>query len=164
MSYHIPGPCSISWGNNDYASATVWGTTDEGIFIDVNEEWVPINDDEHAGNAADYIFGGRSLIVRATLVDKAKFSDIITSLASYPNWFKNGKASAGSLLSSIGQALHIAERDSSSKWVALKTGPQNPEAIVLAASSEVVLPVTFRVVPDDSGKLFSTTPSYISGA
>ena len=45
--------------------------------------------------------------------------------------------------------------------VKAKAVPLDPDALMLAATTELQIPVTFLIVPDTNGKLFSTIPSYI---
>lgn len=120
-----------------------------------------MTDDEHGTEPADYIYTGKAVQVEVPvlytyLAGLAIVWNAYGGLLGY-----SGLTAMGNFASAIGQELKITERAGSHTWKALKAVPLDPDALVLTAITELVIPVTFLIVPDVAGKLFSTLPTYL---
>jgi len=120
-----------------------------------------MTDDAHGTEPADYIYTGRAAQVEVpaldiVLVELAAIWDACGGLLGF-----GGISAIGNFASTLGQQLNIVERAGAYTWTALKAVPLDPDTLLLAATSELAIPITFLIVPDANGKLFSTLPSYI---
>jgi len=151
MIFRVPGPCTILW-NNDAI-----GVTESGVIIKSTPNWVPLLDDGHGAEPADYLWAGRTITIECIGLDESS----ITSANLFANSLKGGKLVGEALQMSTSpqKALRITERDGEI-WQALHTEPLPPE-LVLTATQELKMPLIFMVMHDVNGNLFSTLPSYI---
>jgi len=153
MIFRVPGPCTILWGGSDI------GVTKAGIVIRTVPNWIPITDDAHGAEPADYIYAGK--IITAECL--GMYEDLITIANPFDNVFGDGKVVGESIgVSSTPRALQITERDGTSIWLADHTEPV-PTEMLLAATQELRVPLTFMILLDSNGLLFNTVPSYIPG-
>ncbi len=153
MIFRVPGPCAILWGGNDV------GVTKAGVIIRSAPNWVPIIDDEHGAEPADYIWAGKIITVECTGLHE----DLITIADPFANVLGSGKVVGEKIgVDTAHYALSITERDGTSIWLAAHTEPI-PAEMLLTATQELRIPLTFIVLLDSNGLLFNTTPSYIPG-
>ncbi len=161
-TYKVLGPCSLTW------NGIACGNTLQGVLIQPRHNWKPITDDLHGEEPADYIMAGKSCIVACTLLDTAALTLVKWFDASIPLsnlYTANGAASAiGVLASAVAKTLDITEGDTSTHWIALKAVPVDPTEIVIASTQEYRFNASFLILPDTNNKLFSTVPTYLTGA
>jgi len=151
MYFRVPGPCTVTWGGSSAIK------TKAGITVRSIPNWVPIIDDEHGAEPADYIWAGRTITVECIGVNVE--AGVLSGM--FANTFGAGKA-VGEIISGenvLPKALQITERDGSI-WLANNTEPL-PSALVLAATRELDVPLTFMILFDSAGRLFNSIPSYI---
>lgn len=158
--YRVPGPCTVWFGTPTPLSL---GISKTGVSIRSRTSWAPINDDAHGTEPADFVFTGKAVQVEVAALDVAllKASGLWYLYGGLLMSTNNGLLAIGALASAIGQQLNIVERESSFTWTAQVAVPLDPDAMLLAATSELQIPVTFLIVPDTNGKLFSALPSYL---
>lgn len=160
--FRVPGPVTVKFGTAP--SPVSLGVSKQGCLINTRTSWTPITDDAHGTEAADYIFGGRSIQVEVTGLDVAQlktcniFHDFGGLLGSGGS---AGLATIGALASALGKQISIVERGDVYTWTALVAVPIDPTALGLLSTTELAVPVTFLIVPDSNGKLFSTLPAYL---
>lgn len=153
MLFRVPGPCAIVWGGNDI------GVTKAGVIIRSTPNWIPIIDDEHGAEPADYIWAGKIITVECI----GMHEDLITIADPFVNVFGSGKVVGEHIgQSTTHYALAITERDGTSVWGAAHTEPV-PSELLLTATQELRIPLTFMILLDSSGQLFNAVPSYIPG-
>lgn len=158
--YRVPGPC-VAWFGTPTPKSL--GTSKAGVSIRTRTSWAPITDDAHGTEPADFIFTGKAVQVEVAAVDVA----LLKAAAAWSAYggllmsMTNGLLAIGALASALGQQLNIVERQDSYVWTALKAVPLDPDVLTLVSTTELQIPVTFLIVPDSNGKLFSTLPSYI---
>lgn len=154
MIFRVPGPCAVWWGGYDL------GVTKDGVIIRSTPNWVPIIDDAHGAEPADYIWAGRILSVECIGLHE----DLITLAQPFDNVLGSGKLVG----EHVGQdtthsALEIRERGGTYIWKAAHVEPLPPEMLRLAATEELRVPLAFMILLDSSGLLFNTIPGYIPG-
>ncbi len=160
IEYLVPGPCTISWDGNDL------GETSRGVLIRPSTRWKPITSDSFGTEPVDFILAGKSAVVTVTLIDYTKFDKVLGQRSNIPP-FELGEPAVGigSVVFSggdgeandLGKILIITERDGSTVWTANEAVPSEPDQILLSATQELQLPITFVIVPDAAEKLFTTT-------
>lgn len=159
--FRVPGPCTVKFGS----PLVALGVSKTGAIIRTRCTWTPITHDAYGTEPADFIFTGKAAQVEVTGVDAAQlktcnvwndFGGLLGSGGS-----TGMPALIGALASAIGVPLSIIERGDVHTWGALIAVPLDPDSLLLAATSDLLIPVTFLIVPDVNGKLFSTLPSYI---
>ncbi len=160
--FRVPGPCTIKFGTAP--SPVSIGISKTGVVIRTRTSWAPITDDAHGTEPADYVYTGRSAQVDVVGVDPAQLK--ITNLwHDYGGLLGSGGAAGlatiGALAYALGKQLSIVERGDVFTWTALVCVPLDPDLLGLVSTSELTVPITFLIVPDVNGKLFSTIPSYI---
>ncbi len=153
MIFRVPGPCEIWWGGSEL------GVTKAGVLISTTPNWVPILDDAHGAEPADYLWAGKVITVECL----GMHEDLITLALPFANTFGGGKAVG----EHIGQdtahaALEIKERTGGHSWKAAHTEPLPPE-LLLTATQELRTPLAFLILLDVNGYLFNTIPGYIPG-
>ncbi len=154
MIFRVPGPCGITWGGNDL------GATKAGIILRSTPNWIPIIDDEHGAEPADYIWAGKLITVECV----GMHEDLITIADPFANSLGSGKVVGEHIgVDTTHYALQITERDGTSTWLAAHTEPV-PADMLLNATQELRVPLTFIILLDSNGLLFNTLPSYIPGA
>jgi len=155
MIFRVPGPCTVAWGGNNL------GVTKAGVIIRTTPNWVPITDDAHGAEPADYLWAGKTITVECIGLHE----DLITTANPFVVAFGNTAVVGEHLGQDISPqlALTITERDGSSIWSALNTEVLPPE-LLLSSTQELQIPLTFLILPDANGKLFDTVPSYLAGA
>lgn len=164
--YYVPGPCKISLGGHDL------GITKAGISISIQGQLVPITDDEHGTEPADWIKAGKTAIVEATFNDMAKFKAALPMIGTlFGNLAKLTPFATqiGRLAydgdpdndTQFGTELIITERDTSNLWKAKYCLPTDPQQFMLASTQENLVPITFVVAYDESDQLFWTVPDYL---
>lgn len=158
--YRVPGPC-VAWFGTPTPKSL--GTSKTGVTIRTRTSWTAILDDAHGTEPSDYIYTGKACQVEVPALDVAllKAAAIWTAYGGLMGSTTNGLLAIGALASALGQQLNIVEREGSYTWTALKAVPLDPDSLLLTATVEEQIPVTFLIVPDANGKLFSTIPSYI---
>lgn len=163
--FRVPGPCTVWFGT---PTPKTLGTSKAGVTIRTRTTWAPITDDEHGSEPADFIFTGKAAQVEVPSLNVAalKACNIFGSYGGLLSGVTNTLLAIGALASALGQQLNIVEREASFTWTALLAVPLDPDVMTLASTTELVLPVTFLIVPYDVvgtnyGKLFSVLPSYL---
>jgi len=162
--YTVPGPCTVSWGGVSL------GYTKAGVTILPQTQLIPIIDDEHGTEPADWIRAGKSAVVTAVFNDPAAIKaaqPFIGALLS--NLDSGGDTQLGKLandgdtanLNQLGKELIITERDNTNLWKAKYTLPTDPETLALASTVEFLAPISFVVALDDDDTLFYLVPDYM---
>ena len=153
MEFRVPGPCAIWWRGSDL------GVTKAGVIIRSVPNWVPITDDAHGAEPADYIWAGKILTVECV----GMYEDSITTANPFANTLGSGKLVGEHIgQDTVHSALQIIERNVAHTWDAAHTEPLPPE-LLLAATQELRVPLTFMILLDSSGLLFNNVPNYIPG-
>ena len=155
--FRVPGPCTVWFGGKSL------GISKAGINIRIRTTWTPVTDDEHGTEPVDFIFTGKAAQVEAVTLDTTliKAAGIWDAYGGLLMGVTEGLYAIGAKASALSQALSIVERQASYTWAALRAVPIDPDQLALSSTSELLVPVTFLIVPDANGKLFSTFPSYI---
>ncbi len=153
-TYHVPGPCTITYGGQGL------GVTKSGVTLNARTNMIPITDDAHGAEPADYIFAGKSATVTIIGMNMSallacNFWDGTDQLLA-----RKGITDIGNLMSAVASALIITETDSSI-WQANKAIPVDPETMQLVSTIELQVPLMFLIIPDDNDKLFVTVGSYL---
>jgi len=170
--YHINGPCDI------YLGAVNLGTSKAGVTIRPHVTWNPVVVDQLGAAPAGYIYAGQSCVVEALLTETEIGARGFTEMLDA--WFPGGLA--GTLIgtpeipgsdpclvgetaltaqgSGICEELTIKERVSTELWVASQAFVVDPAEVLLAATAEQNIPISFIIIPADD-VLFSTLPSYL---
>lgn len=118
MFFRVPGPCTVSWGGSSAIK------TKAGVIIRSTPNWVPIIDDEHGAEPADFIWAGRVISIECVGVNV----DAITTAGLFINSLGAGK-NVGEIISGENltpKSLVVTERDTE-YWEALNTEPLPPE-------------------------------------
>ncbi len=154
MIFRVPGPCQVWWGGFDL------GATKAGVIIRSMSSWIPIMDDAHGAEPADYIWAGKIITVECL----GMHEDLITIAQPFDNSLGSGK----NVGEHIGQdtahsALEVRERGGVYIWKAAHTEPLPPELLQLVATQELRVPLAFMILLDTNGYLFNTIPAYIPG-
>lgn len=153
--FRVPGPCTIEF--NDVPL----GVSKAGVIIRSRTSWSPVTDDAHGTEPADFIFSGKSAQVEVIGLNPAALKTC-NIWGDYGGLFQGaGINDIGELARDIGKKLEIIERAAAYTWIALIAVPLDPDMLTLSSTTELVIPVTFLLVPDASDKLFSTFPSYL---
>lgn len=155
--WRVPGPCTIKFDNNTL------GSSKTGIVIRTRTSWAPVIADAYGTEPADFIFTGKAVQVEAAGLDVSalKAANIWGLYGGLLMSTTNCLLAIGALASALGKQLDIVEREGSFTWTALLSVPLDPDAMALVATTELTLPMTFLIVPDGNGKLFSVLPSYL---
>lgn len=160
--FRVPGPCTIKFGTAP--SPVSLGVSKSGVIIRSRTAWAPVTDDAHGTEPADYIYTGKSAQVEVVGIDPAQLK-VANPFHAYGGLLGSGGAAGlatiGALAYAIGKQLSIVERGEVYTWTALVCVPLDPDILGLASTTELTVPITFLVVPDVNGKLFSTLPSYL---
>ncbi len=160
--FRVPGPCTIKFG---VAPTPVsLGVSKSGAIIRTRTAWAPVTDDAHGTEPADYIYTGKSAQVEIIGVDPAQLK-IVNPWHDYQGLLVSGGAAGLAticgLAYSLGKQLSIVERGGVYTWTALVCVPLDPDTLGLVSTAELAVPITFLVVPDVNGKLFSVLPNYL---
>jgi len=146
------------------------GVSKAGVTIRTRTAWTPLTDDEHGTEAADFIFTGKAAQVEVAGLDMVSLlaANIWGSYGGLLMGVTNGLLAIGALASVLGKQLDIIEREGTAAvtWTALKAVPLDPDALALASTTDLAIPITFLIVPyptagDNYGKLFSNLPDYL---
>lgn len=154
-TFKVPGPCTVDWGGADC------GKTKEGLIINIRTNFIPVIDDEHGAEPADYIFGGKSATVECGFIDTSAALAVVNGIGDISS-DGAGTLTIGKLAisDSVAKTLTITDRDGNT-WVAAQAIPMDPSGIPLQSTKEIVLPTVFLLLPDANGQIFSTLPSYL---
>jgi len=162
MAFRVPGPVTVKFGTAP--SPVSLGVSKQGCVIRTRTSWSPITDDAHGTEPADFIYGGKSAQVEVAGLDVAQLKTC-NIFHAYQGLLASGGAAGlatiGALASVLGKQLSIVERGDVYTWTALVCVPLDPDSLGLLSTTELAVPVTFLIVPDVNGKLFSTLPAYI---
>jgi hypothetical protein len=160
--YTVPGPCKISWGGIDL------GFTKAGVIIRPSTNLIPIIDDEHGTEPADWIRAGKSATVECVFNDPVKIKAAQPFIGRLLSNMSGANNQVGRLVNNVpnsvddlGKTLVITERVPTNLWTALKTAPMDPQQLLLSSTQEFLAPILFIVALDDMDRLFSGLPSYI---
>lgn len=158
--YRVPGPCTYKFG----VGGVSLGHSKEGCIIRARTSWLPIIDDSHGAEPADFIFGGESAVVEIIGLHMEQMYDAAVFSGAGGLYLKDyGSAYVGVLASALATILRVTERDGGANyWEALKTIPLDPDVLALKSTVELQAPVSFLILPDDNDKLFSHVPSYVT--
>lgn len=157
MLFKVPGPCTVTF------AANLLGHTREGIRITVRTEWGPIRSDWAGGSPADYSYGGKSVIVEATLQDMEKLKSAKKGNAFFPGLLFGGfgLAAVGSLASEVGKPLTIVDRYGET-WQAPKAVMTDPASINLVSTEELGFPCVWYITAYNTvGSFFKKLPIYL---
>lgn len=150
--YKVPGPCSIHF-------ITDLGKTKAGVILRCRLPWAPIVTEENADEPADFRFAGKSCQVEAQLVDMAKLK--ASTIMSYLTVAKDQVP--GQLASESITPLTITDR-TGKIWKAKNAVLTAPGDVLLAVTSEIIVPVIWNIVPQitaDGVVLFEQIPDYV---
>lgn len=156
-TFRVPGPATLWFGGKSL------GISKAGVSIRIRTTWTPVTDDEHGTEPVDFIFTGKAAQVEVALLDTIliRAANIWGLYGGLLMGTTDSLLAIGAKASALALPLLIIEREASYTWGALKAVPLDPDTMTLASTSELQIPVTFLIVPDINGKLFSTVPSYI---
>jgi len=156
-TFRVPGPCTVYFGGVSL------GISKAGVNIRIRTTWTPVTDDEHGTEPADFIFTGKAAQVEVVGLDTTliKAANIWGDYGGLLMGVTNSLYAIGAKASALSKAFSIVERQASYTWTALRAVPTDPDQMTLASTVELQIPVTFLIVPDANGKLFSTFPSYL---
>lgn len=164
MAFRVPGPCTVKFNLEPL------GVSKAGVTIRARTTWTPLTDDEHGTEPADFIFTGKAAQVEVAGVNVAALFDanVWGSYGGLLMCVTNGLLAIGALASVLGKRLDIIEREGTAAvtWTALKAVPLDPDVLTLASTTDMVIPITFLIVPypaagEHYGKLFSALPEYL---
>lgn len=155
-AYRVPGPCTIKF------NSVTLGVSKNGCRIRSRTTWTPVTDDAHGTEPADFIFTGKAAQIEVIALDTVavKAANIWGDYGGIFMGVTGGLAAIGALASVIGKRVDIIERGGVYTWTALCAVPIDPD-LDLESTRELQIPVSFLIVPDVNGKLFSTFPAYI---
>lgn len=160
--FRVSGPVTVKFGTAP--SPVSLGVSKSGAIIRTRTVWTPVTDDAHGTEPADYIFTGRAAQVEVVGIDVAQLK-VANVFHDYGGLLGSGGAAGlatiGALAYALGKQLSIVERGDVHTWTALVCVPLDPDTLGLVSTTELGVPITFLIVPDVNGKLFSTLPSYI---
>jgi len=160
--FRVPGPVTVKYGTAP--SPVSLGVSKTGAIIRTRTDWAPITDDLHGTGPADYIYTGRAAQVEVVGVDAAQLKTV-NPWHDFGGLLGSGGAAGlatiGALASALGKQLSIVERGAVYTWIALVCVPLDLDILGLNSTTDLQVPITFLIVPDVNGKLFSTIPSYI---
>jgi hypothetical protein len=153
---HVPGPCSLTY------DSVALGKTKSGVFINTTENWISIFTDAYGRALADAIFGARTCLVRASLIDKSKLTALFGKVVG--SAFDDADSQIGLTIANsgdddLGKSLTITEADAET-WTAANAVLIHPRNLNLASTQELNTDVNFLIVGDESGDFFQTVPSY----
>lgn len=168
--WYVPGPCTVTYGGSTL------GFTKAGVTISIKTGLVPITDDEHGTEPADYIRSGKSAVVEAifnNMTDLHAASQSTNGLwiAGLLSNYKSGTTQVGKMTfdgdptdnaNFLGQQLWITERNTANIWKAKYAVPSDPQAFLLAATQENLVPLSFVLSIDENNKLFYELPAYMT--
>ncbi len=161
--YTVPGPCKVSWGGLNL------GYTKTGVTINIDTQLIPIIDDEHGTEPADWIRAGKTAVVQATFNDAALLKAAQPFIGALLSTMSGVNTQVGRLaydgdalnLNQLGKELIITERTTLNVWKAKFTLPTDPQQLALASTQEFLAPISFVVALDDDDTLFYAVPAYM---
>ena len=172
MSYHVSGPCTVTFDGEKL------GTSKNGITIRPVVNWLPVIADDFGEAPGAFIFGGKACQVDMVLTEYDTVAT--TGIGEILRvWFPNGlygcltgdadndPCPVGQLVkSTLCKSLSITESTkilaSNGVWTATYAFMPDPSELLLAATSEQNVPLSFIILPDGSSDLFTTVPSYMT--
>lgn len=152
--YRVPGPCTATYNSQALAP------TKNGFIIRFETLWTPIISDAFGEEPSDFIYGGK----RAEVAFVGMDPDVIDDADLFGNDFLQIAINSPPTLiqrSTAGRVLVITEADATT-WSAPIAIPQEPSEILLSATQELLLPITFLLCPNEDGKLFTAVPAYLT--
>lgn len=156
MAFKVPGPCTITY------NAVSFSTTKDGVIIRPRVNWKELVADVTGIAPSGFLETGRGCTVECQLCNLV--GTISSLAANFVDGLGSKDASSngniGSLMSALASALIITEA-SADTWNATFALLMDPSEIPLTATSEMVIPATFIIIPDGSGDLFTSVPAYI---
>ncbi|KKN17427.1 hypothetical protein LCGC14_0965970 [marine sediment metagenome] len=173
--YHPTGPCTITFAGQ------VLGKTKAGVNISPKVTWAPVVVDALGAAPAGYIYSGKSCVVDMTLVEFnvsgnvgfQKFLDAwlpggllghLQGVAGDPCLVGEtartckGADSGGD---GITRTLNIYEEVAAKNWTSAIAFMLDPAELLLAATSEQIIPVSFVIIPDDTTNLLFSVQDYL---
>jgi len=163
ITHRVPGPLTISVSKGGDSKSL--GVTKQGATIYVETRWEPITCDALGSAPADFIFTGKSCRVEIIGLDtstlKTALAEIMEDTWGEINevgYLMSGEANDTAITN---VKLTMVERGGAYTWEAEQCDILNTHDIILRSTQEFQLPLTFLVLPDSSGDLFQTLPSYI---
>jgi len=164
MGYHSTGACDITFDGYDLGT-----TKPGGVVIRPRATWNPMLADQFGAVAGGHIFTGKSATVEATLVESDPSRGFVKLQRDmFPDGLLGCLVSSGSNLCKIGEtvlgsgihgSLRIDEQVSGEYWLADVAFIYDPAELLLASTSEQVVPLIFVVIPSGTPPLlFSQLP------
>jgi len=164
MYYYVPGPVDVRWGVGGIATSPLPGSltlgyTKSGILLRPSTNWIPILDDEHGRAPADFILGGKGLVIEAALVDPSKLKVLQPTIG---NFFSMSGADG---YNRVGEVAWDGQIDGFADWCCVlemhdRLGrvwraeggavPLDPSQIGLMVTQEITFPIAFMILPDST--------------
>ncbi len=174
-AYHPTGPCTITFDGQ------VLGKTKAGVNIRPKVTWAPVIVDALGAAPVGYIYAGKSCVVDMSLVEfnvsgSAGFQEFLDA------WLPGGilghlQGAAGDPCligetaltcggfggggSGITRTLNIYEEVAKKNWTSEIAFMLDPAELLLAATSEQNIPVSFVIIPDDTTNLLFSVQDYL---
>lgn len=173
--YHPTGPCTITFDGQTL------GKTKAGVIIRPKMTWTPVIVDKLGAAPVGYIYSGKSCTVEAVLTEynvsgSAGFQKFLNSwvpggLLGYLSGVAGDPCLIGETArtalgysgsgTGICKTLNIHEEVADKDWTSAIAFLLDPAELLLAATSEQNVPVTFIIIPDDNTNLLFSTQNYL---
>ncbi len=175
-AFHPTGPCTITFAGK------ILGKTKAGVVIRPKVTWAPVIVDALGAAPAGYIYAGKSCVVEALLTEfneagsegfhellnewlpggllgqlKGASGDpcLIGETARTATGFGGGEGPG------ITRTLNIYEEVAAKNWTSEIAFLLDPAELLLNATSEQVVPVSFVIIPDDDTNLLFSVQDYL---
>ena len=151
-TFHVGGPVTINLDGRDL------GVNQSGVHFRLSLDWDPIYCDNLGPKTmVDAIQVGKSCVVECIGMDM----DLIRQAHPWLNNLFAVGAEIGALASANARILRIQERLPSDTWIANRAVLVGVLGFGLTTGTELRVPLTFTLLPDENLKLFSEVPSYL---
>ena len=175
-TYHPTGPCTITFDN------VILGRTKAGVNIRPKVTWTPVVVDALGAAPVGYIYAGKSCVVDALLTEfnvsgSEGFQGILDAwlpggLLGHLQGISGDPCLIGETARTctgfgggegpgITRTLNIYEEVAAKNWTTAIAFMLDPAELLLAATSEQNVPVSFMVIPDDITHLLFSVQDYL---
>ncbi len=175
-AYHPTGPCTITF------AGVVLGKTKAGVNIRPKITWAPVIVDALGAAPIGYIYAGKSCVVDCMLVEFNE-SGSVGFQGILDEWIPGGLLGqlqgasgdpcligetartatgfGGGSGPGITRTLNIHEEVADKDWTSEIAFLLDPAELLLAATSEQNVPVSFIIIPDDDTNLLFSVQDYL---
>jgi len=174
-AFHPTGPCTITFDSQ------ILGRTKAGVTIRPKVTWAPVVVDALGAAPVGYIYAGKSCVVDALLTEfnvsgSEGFQKILNAwlpgglLGQLQNASGDpcligetaltcaGKSGGGT---GIHRTLNIHEEVADKDWTTTRAFMLDPAELLLAATTEQNIPVSFVIIPDETTHLLFSVQDYL---